>query len=97
MRQTCKFQKGADRGVAMQGLAVDRNKMINDFKVPDSADKVIYNQLDDIKAVGCRVSDTFDAIMQQRALASAGLGKAGKAASQDVTPGVSAPSGGEDS
>lgn len=66
MVQTCKFNKESDLGVVIHGLSPDINAMIESGVVPDSATEVIYNQLSSIEEVGCRVSDTFEAIMLQR-------------------------------
>lgn len=55
-----------DLGTIIDGLAPDLNKMIQSGLVPDSASEIVYNQLDDIKSIGYRVNDVFEAIMLQR-------------------------------
>lgn len=70
MIQECKFNKDSDLGVVIHGLSPDINAMIESGVVPDSTAEVVYNQLASIEEVGCRVSDTFEAIMLQRSFLS---------------------------
>lgn len=64
--RVCKNDPTTDLGTIIDGLAPDLNKMIESGVVPDSASEIVYNQLDDIKSVGYRVNDVFEAIMLQR-------------------------------
>lgn len=66
MIQVCKFNKESDLGVVIHGLSPDINAMIESGVVPDNCADVVYNQISAIEEVGCRVSDTFDAIILQR-------------------------------
>lgn len=62
----CENDPKVDLGTIIDGLAPDLNKMIQSGVVPDSGSEIVYNQLDDIKSVGYRVNDVFEAIMLQR-------------------------------
>lgn len=67
------FNPKRDKGVVIHGLAPDLNKLISEHVIPDTSAEVIFNQLEDVKAVGCRVNDDFDAIMLARKLKASGL------------------------
>ena len=66
MFQEYKFDKTRDRGVVIEGLAPDLNKMIETGLVPDSGTDIVYNQLENIEDIGCRVSDVFQAMVMQK-------------------------------
>lgn len=66
MFQEYKFDKSKDRGVVIEGLAPDLNKMIETGIVPDSGSDIVYNQLENIEDIGCRVSDVFQAMVMQK-------------------------------
>ena len=70
MFQEYKFDKSKDRGVVIEGLAPDLNKMIESGLVPDSGTDIVYNQLENIEEIGCRVSDVFQAMVMQRKMLS---------------------------
>lgn len=70
MFQEYKFDKTRDRGVVIEGLAPDLNKMIETGIVPDCGTDVVYNQLEDIESIGCRVSDVFQAMVMQKQMLS---------------------------
>lgn len=68
MVQVCKFDKGRDIGKVIKGLAPDIQAMIDSHNIPMASADVVYNQIEDIKAVGCRINDEFEAIMLSRKL-----------------------------
>lgn len=68
MKQNCKLNKQRDLGPVITGLAPDIQKMIDSHTIPTTSAQVVYNQIEDIKQVGFRINDDFDAIMAQRAL-----------------------------
>lgn len=70
MFQEFKFNKERDRGVVIEGLAPDLNKMIESGIVPDSGTDIVYNQLENIEEIGCRVSDVFQAMVMQKQMLS---------------------------
>lgn len=70
MFQEYKFDKSKDRGVVIEGLAPDLNKMIETGLVPDSGTEIVYNQLENIESIGCRVSDVFQAMVMQKQMLS---------------------------
>ena len=70
MFQEYKFDKTRDRGVVIEGLAPDLNKMIETGIVPDCGTDVVYNQLENIEDIGCRVSDVFQAMVMQKQMLS---------------------------
>lgn len=90
MRQVCTFSPKCDRGKVIDNLFPDVNELIESHKIKDCSSEVVYNQLSDIKDVGFRVNDEFDAIMLARHLKAAGLTpNSGKGSSQQA--GSSAP------
>lgn len=89
MIQKCKFDKTKDVGKVIKGLAPDIQSMIDSHNIPMTSADVIYNQIDDIKAVGCRINDEFEAIMLSRKLhAAAGLSNNGGTASSNQIGGL---------
>lgn len=86
MVQECKFNKLTDVGKVIKGLAPDIQSMIDSHNIPMAVSDVVYNQIEDVKAVGCRINDEFEAIMLSRKLqASAGLeGNGGTASSNQI-------------
>lgn len=89
MKQICKFDKTKDVGVVIEGLAPDLQKMIDTHNIPAVSADVVYNQLEDIKSVGCRINDDFEAIMLSRKLhASMGLTPNGGTASSNQVGGL---------
>lgn len=87
----CSFNKDCDRGPVIVGLAPDINNMIETHQIPDTASEVVYNQIQDIKDVGCAINDTFDAIILSRQLKGitkvAGISaNGGTGSSQPVAP-----------
>lgn len=96
MIQICKFDKDKDLGKVIPGLFPDVEDLITSHKIGDTASQVIYNELSDIKDVGFRVNEEFDAIMLARALragiaANQGTGSSQQAGSSAPVSGV--PSG----
>ena len=73
MKKVFKFNPDRDKGVVILGLAPDITKLITDHVIPDTSAEVVYNQLEDVKSVGCRINDDFDAIMLARKLKASGL------------------------
>lgn len=90
MKQICKFDKARDVGQVIEGLAPDINVMLKTHVVPTSASDVVYNQIQELKDVGVRINDDFDALMIARGLRQ--LGEAnlnpnnGMGSSQGVQP-----------
>lgn len=73
MRQICRFSVKHDLGKVIDNLFPDVNELIESHKIKDCSSEVVYNQLSDIKDVGFRVNDEFDAIMLARHLKASGL------------------------
>lgn len=91
MIETPIFDSSRDVGRVILGLAADINEMIETHSVPATAQKVIYNNLDDIEDVGNRVDDVFDGIMLSRSLGDIiPSPNGGTGSSQGPTPVVSA-------
>lgn len=89
MKQKCAFKPLRDKGLVIDGLYPDINKMIEDHTIPDTTADVVYNQLSDIQDVGCRINDDFDAIIVARALNAQLRPNGGTGSSQPVAPVVS--------
>lgn len=90
MKTICKFNKNRDLGKVIEGLAPDLQKMIDTHTIPATSAEVVYNQLEDIKSVGCRINDDFEAIMLSRKLhTSLGLSPNGGTASSNQVGGLS--------
>lgn len=73
MKTVCQFNKARDLGIVIKGLAVNVQKMLDTGVIQDSSARVVYNEITNIKDVGIRVNDDFDAIMLARALKTAGI------------------------
>lgn len=73
MRQVIKTDKKRDIGYTLQGLAPDKNSMIESHVVPSTAADVVYNDISEIGSVGNKVCDTFDAIQVSQYLHYAGV------------------------
>ena len=86
MKQVCKYDVKRDRGTVLLGLAPDINQMLKDHTIPKTSASVVYNKLEEVKSVGFKVNDDFDAIMLSRALKAGLTPKAGTGNSQGVTP-----------
>lgn len=71
--QDCSFNKDADLGLTMQGLGVDVNEMIETGTVSNDEAEVVYNQLQELSDVGCKVTDDFDMLVVARYLHTQGL------------------------
>lgn len=67
------FDKNLDLGKVIPDLYTDIEDLIVNHKISDTTANVVYNELSDIKSIGVRVNDDFDAIVISRALHSAGL------------------------
>lgn len=95
MKQICKFDKSRDVGRVIEGLAPDINSMLKTHVVPSSASDVVYNQIEELKDIGVRINDDFDALMIARGLRKLGESNLnpnnGTGSSQGVQP--VAPSG----
>lgn len=89
MLRKCKFNKDRDLGLVIPGLFPDIEDMINNHRIPDTASQVIYNDIQEIKDVGIRINDDFDAIMLSRALRAGIASNVGHGSSQQA--GSSAP------
>lgn len=90
MRQICKFNKKKDVGKVILGLAPDLQAMIDSHNIPETSAEVIYNQIEDVKGVGVRINDDFEAIMLSRVLHAgiAGLENNGGTASSGQIGGL---------
>lgn len=86
MKQKCVFDSKRDKGLVIDGLYPDINKMIEDHTIPDTIADVVYNQLSEIEDVGCRINDDFDAIIVARALNAQLRPNGGTGSSQPVAP-----------
>lgn len=73
MKCICGFNPMRDKGLVIKGLAPDISDMIENHTIPDTAAECVYNQLTELKQVGCKICDQFDAIMVSRAIHAAGL------------------------
>lgn len=85
----CKFNPKRDLGLVIDGLFPDIEDLIVNGKISDTASSVVYNELSDIKSVGVRVNDEFDAIMLSRAIKANIASNKGTGSSQQA--GSSAP------
>ena len=85
----CKFDSKKDLGLVIDGLFPDNEDLIVNGKISDTSSSVVYNNLSDIKSVGVRVNDEFDAIMLSRALKANLAANKGTGSSQQA--GSSAP------
>lgn len=85
----CEFNKEKDLGKVIKGLAPDIQAMIDSHNIPTTTADVVYNQIEDIKSVGFRINDEFEAIMLSRKLhASAGIENNGGTASSGQIGGL---------
>lgn len=82
MKQKCKVSKKRDRGPVIKGMFPDIQKMIQEHTIPDTGSDVVYNELSELKDVGYRVNDDFDAIMLSRKLKGALTASGGTGSSQ---------------
>lgn len=99
MRHICKFNKKRDIGKVIKGLAPDLQAMIDSHNIPETSADVVYNQIEDIKAVGVRINDEFEGIMLSRMLNAgiAGLENNGGTASSGQIGGLAHTSSGSES
>lgn len=89
MKCICKFDKTKDVGKVILGLAPDLQAMIDSHNIPMTTAEVVYNQIEDIKSVGVRINDDFEAIMLSRKLhASFGMNPNGGTASSGQIGGL---------
>lgn len=89
MRTKTFFDKERDMGKVIPDLYTDVEDLIVNHKISDTTAQVVYNELSDIKSVGIRVNDDFDAIVISRALRSGINANQGTGSSQPA--GSSAP------
>lgn len=89
MKCITKFNKDIDLGKVIEGLAPDLQNMIDTHNIPAVSAEVVYNQIEDVKSVGCRINDEFEAIMLSRKLhASMGMEANGGTASSTQVGGL---------
>lgn len=60
MIRDCKFDKTKDLGLVFEGLAPDINDLIENHKIGDVSSDVVYNEINKIEEVGCKINDDFD-------------------------------------
>lgn len=83
------FDPKKDMGKVIDGLFPDINELIENHKISDTASSEVYNQISELKDVGIRINDDFDAIMYARALKNSLAPNQGTGSSQPS--GTSAP------
>lgn len=70
MKQVCKFNPNKDIEKSMPGLSVDLEQALTEGVIKDTGEIPFHNDIDDPTTITGRVSDAFEAIEAQRALAS---------------------------